>query len=67
MNLLGELFPNSKVLFVSGGSAILLTRKQNRQRERRMRFADAHAALTWCEAKGVIMVWMPGAPAAERN
>jgi hypothetical protein len=54
-------FGQFKTLFVSGGlkAAILVTSMNGLQRQRARRFANAHAALDWCEANGAMMVFTP--------
>jgi hypothetical protein len=60
-----------KTLFCQapGRIGLLVTIRDGRQRKRTMRFKDAHAALTWCERKRVMMVYMPAVvmPDAHNN
>ena len=53
----------SKTLFLAAGSAaaVLVQRRGKKMSERPMQFADAHAALTWCEQNGAGFYWFPAA------
>ena len=48
-----------RTLFYTASSraAVLVTDRGGRHRSRRMRFADAHAALDWCAAHRCNMVY----------
>ncbi len=53
-------FPQSKTLFITAAVKIgvLLTPRGVGYRKRQMRFADPHAALSWCEAHGASLVFL---------
>ena len=57
----------TKILFLNEGNptSMLLTSKKNVRRAKSMTFADPGAALAWCRAGGVMMVYCP--VALERN
>ncbi|HUS37350.1 MAG TPA: hypothetical protein VM680_18530 [Verrucomicrobiae bacterium] len=54
-------FGQFKTLFVTAGlkTAMLVTSVNGRMGQRRKNFADPHAALSWCESHGAMMVFTP--------
>lgn len=61
--------PSAKTVFLPapGTLAIIVTRKGNRQRQRRRKFKDAHAALSWCIKHEAALVYTPAVPDETRN
>jgi hypothetical protein len=63
-------FSQSKTLILSmpGIQGIVVTRRGQKMSQRpSRRFRDAHAALDWCIAKEIGLVFMPTAPDPARN
>ena len=50
-----------------GRVGVLVEGGKGRMREQPMPFADAHAALTWCQAQGVTLVYCPTAAEPAQN
>lgn len=55
------------LLSAPGRAGVLVTERDGRMSEQPMPFADAHAALSWCEAQGVTLIYTPAAPTPEKN
>jgi hypothetical protein len=60
-------FPLGKTLFypAPGPHAILVEKIHRRRRSKPMRFADPHAALSWCQSHGAAFVYFPVADPAQ--
>ena len=55
------------LLAAPGRAGVLVGGRGKMMHEQPMPFADAHAALSWCEIEGVTLIYTPAGPEPEKN
>ena len=55
------------LLSAPGRAGVLVESRGATMHEQPMPFTDAHAALSWCEAEGVTLIYTPSVPTPESN